>query len=124
MKNRPSGVPEGGSRQSPNWRYTGTGPVPWAYEMPRRKDMAERLGWRHGLRRIFSSTMLVSAVLASPCSRVVLMCLTVRATTGRRNVFIPRSAVPRDFRALRAGLNAGRAREYAPERPQYPVDRA
>jgi len=68
--------------------------VPWAYEMPRRKDMAERLGWRHELRCIFSSTALVSTVLASLCSRVVLMCLTVRATTGRRNVFIPRPPPP------------------------------
>jgi hypothetical protein len=29
-KNRPSGFPEGGSRQSPDRRYTGTGPEPRA----------------------------------------------------------------------------------------------
>jgi hypothetical protein len=43
-KNRPSGVPESGSCQSPIRRYTGTCPLPEAYEMPRRKDMAAQLG--------------------------------------------------------------------------------
>jgi hypothetical protein len=47
-KNRPSGVPEGGSCQSPNRRYTGTCPAPRAYEIPRQKDMMTRLGNDHG----------------------------------------------------------------------------
>ena len=33
-KNRSSGVPESGSWYSPSRRYTGTSPVPTAYEVP------------------------------------------------------------------------------------------
>ena len=46
-KNRSSGVPESGSWCSPSRRYTGTSPVPIAYEVPRRKDMTEQLGRDH-----------------------------------------------------------------------------
>jgi hypothetical protein len=79
-ENRPSGVPESGSCLSPNRRYTGTCPVPRAYEMPRRKGMTAQLGCDHRFR---------STVFASFCSRVVLMCLTIRTATSNSNAFIP-----------------------------------
>jgi hypothetical protein len=47
-KNRPSGVPESGSCQSPYWRYTGTCPLPEAYDMPSPVGIIARLGCDHG----------------------------------------------------------------------------
>lgn len=55
--------------------------------MPRpkeRKDMTAQLGRDHCFSVMFRST-----VFASLCSRVVLMSITIRATTGHSNVFIP-----------------------------------
>jgi hypothetical protein len=46
-KNRPSGIPESGSCQSPNRRYTGTCPVPKASNMPRPVGIMARLCNEH-----------------------------------------------------------------------------
>jgi hypothetical protein len=68
-------------------RYTGTRPVPEAYEMPRQQDMATRLGRDHGFR--FAWNLSACTVFASLCSRVVLMSLTIRTPTKKSNIFIP-----------------------------------
>jgi hypothetical protein len=46
-KNRPSGISESGSCQSPNRRYTGTCPVPKASNMPRPVGIMARLCNEH-----------------------------------------------------------------------------
>ena len=81
--------------------------------------MAEQLGCDHSRD---SAVFLDSAafanitVLASFCSRVVLMCLTIRATTSRSNVFIPRFQIGSTPAAPEGGAN-GIQRHVARPRP-------